>query len=202
MYTTRHGYILGFHGCDESVSHKIIKDNHDLKQSENDYDWLGHGVYFWESNCKRALEFAEYCRDNPRQGSSHIKKPAVLGAIIALGHCLDLLVSEAISKVKIAHDTLRIIEKHSEWSLPKNVGGPDLRLRRLDCAVIEFLHDSLDKDNEKYFDSVRGIFTEGKPLYLNAGFHDKDHIQLCIRNPNCIKGYFLPRNLDEDYRRV
>lgn len=202
MYTTRSGYVLGFHGCDEPVALQVIRDNHDLKQSENDYDWLGHGVYFWESNCARALEFAEYCRDNPRKGTSHVEKPAVLGAVIALGRCLDLLESEAIGKVKEAHDILCNIEKHSEWSLPVNIGGPDLRLRRLDCAVIEFLHDSFDTKYEKYFDSVRGIFTEGNPLYPNAGFHEKDHIQLCIRNPNCIKGYFLPRNLDIDHRRV
>jgi len=202
VYTIRPGYVLGFHGCDITVAQKVIRDNHDLKQSENDYDWLGHGVYFWESNCSRALEFAEYCRDNPQKGASHVKKPAVLGAVIALGHCLDLLESEALHKVKIAYDSLKLLEESTGWSLPENVGGTDLRLRRLDCAVIEFLHDTLDEEDEKYFDSVRGIFTEGNPLYPNAGFHEKDHIQLCIRNPNCIKGYFLPRDLDIDHRKV
>ena len=32
-----------------------------------------------------------------------------------------------------------------------------------------------------------------KCLYDGAGFLDKTHIQICIRNPNCIKGYFIPR---------
>ncbi len=25
-----------------------------------------------------------------------------------------------------------------------------------------------------------------------AGFYTKNHIQLCVRNPDCIKGYFRP----------
>ncbi|SEK41780.1 hypothetical protein SAMN05421740_101809 [Parapedobacter koreensis] len=44
----------------------------------------------------------------------------------------------------------------------------------------------------KEFDSVRGVFWEGNPLYPTAGFREKDHIQICIRNIDCIKGYFLP----------
>lgn len=42
------------------------------------------------------------------------------------------------------------------------------------------------------------MFTEGKPLYPGAGFHEKSHIQICVRNPNCIKGYFrILEPLDE-----
>lgn len=49
------------------------------------------------------------------------------------------------------------------------------------------------------YDSVRGVFTEGKEIYPNAGFVEKTHIQLCIINPNCIKGYFKPMAYDENY---
>jgi len=51
-------------------------------------------------------------------------------------------------------------------------------------------------------DSVHGIFNEGEELYPNAGFREKDHIQICVRNPNCIKGFFLPRKLDSNYPKV
>jgi hypothetical protein len=30
-----------------------------FKPSNNDYDWLGPGIYFWEANPLRGLEFAE-----------------------------------------------------------------------------------------------------------------------------------------------
>lgn len=45
----------------------------------------------------------------------------------------------------------------------------------------------------KIFDSVRGVFTEGGPAFEGAGLFEKSHIQVCIRNPNCIKGFFIPR---------
>ncbi len=37
------------------------------------------------------------------------------------------------------------------------------------------------------------MFPEGNPLYDGAGFRDKNHIQICIRNQNCIKAIFDPR---------
>ncbi len=63
-----------------------------------------------------------------------------------------------------------------------------------DCAVIEYLHLKRIERGLKLFDSVCGVFIEEQELYPGAGFHDKNHIQICIRNPNCIKGFFLPRN--------
>ena len=43
------------------------------------------------------------------------------------------------------------------------------------------------------FDSTRGLFLEGSPVYEGAGIRLKNHIQICIRNKNCIKGFFIPR---------
>jgi hypothetical protein len=77
----------------------------------------------------------------------------------------------------------------------------DLLKRYLDCAVIETIHQ-FNKDKKKpEFDSVRGVFFEGKDLYENAGFKEKNHIQIALRNPNCIKGYFVPRVLDSKFKR-
>lgn len=78
----------------------------------------------------------------------------------------------------------------------------ELMLRKLDCAVIETLHKVRRDENLREFDSVRGVFWEGQELYPNAGFREKDHIQLCIRNPNCIKGFFYPRKSDSNYYKI
>jgi hypothetical protein len=43
---------------------------------------------------------------------------------------------------------------------------------------------------EPAFETVRGIFTEGKRLYPNAGFRRKTHIQICVVEPKMIKGVF------------
>lgn len=42
------------------------------------------------------------------------------------------------------------------------------------------------------FDSIRCPYFEGEELYPQANFMNKTHIQICILNPECIKGYFLP----------
>jgi hypothetical protein len=72
--------------------------------------------------------------------------------------------------------------------VPQNVGGDDLLLRKLDCAVINFLHAAREKAGED--PSVRGVFTEGKRIYTNSGFREKTHIQICVRNPANIHGVF------------
>ena len=88
-------------------------------------------------------------------------------------------------------------------SSPATFSTTDILIRELDCAVIEYLNDTLDEAPvEDSYDSVRGLFPEGNPLYSGAGFRIKDQIQICIRNPNCIKGYFLPRILDRGYTKV
>ena len=75
----------------------------------------------------------------------------------------------------------------------------DKLLRRLDCAVIETAHQINREVSGREFDSVKGVFWEGVELYPDAGFREKNHIQICVRNPNCIKGFFLPRKLDMNY---
>jgi hypothetical protein len=91
MYSTRSGLVLAFHGCDRSVANAVINSKIQLKESENDYDWLGHGIYFWENSPSRAFEYANYLHKNPGRAKHPVKEPAVIGAVINLGFCLDLL---------------------------------------------------------------------------------------------------------------
>lgn len=66
-------------------------------------------------------------------------------------------------------------------------------------TVIQQIHQyNLETGNASY-DSVRGVFTEGREIYPGAGIVEKTHIQLCIINPNCIKGYFAPLAYNEEY---
>ena len=80
----------------------------------------------------------------------------------------------------------------------------DKLLRNLDCSTIEFMHEEILSQTQadmkekgfsdfKIFDSTRGAFIEGGPAFEGSGLHAKTHIQICIRNMNCIKGFFLPR---------
>lgn len=59
-------------------------------------------------------------------------------------------------------------------------------------AVIEDLHQERYRNGLPQYDSVRGVFFEGHPIYESSGFMEQSHIQICVRNPNCIKGFFCP----------
>ncbi len=39
MYAS--AFVLGFHGCDESVGEQVLAGREPLAPSSNDYDWLG-----------------------------------------------------------------------------------------------------------------------------------------------------------------
>lgn len=202
---TSPGLILGYHGCDAGLVEAVLTGKQSLRPSVNAYDWLGSGVYFWDNSPSRAMEFARFLKDHPRRASSSIRNPGVIGAVIDLGFCLDLLDYQKLQVLKSAYQVLLEAYQGNHLALPQNrsVGSQgDLLLRELDCLVIQTLHRTRFRQGLPAFDSVRGIFFEGSPLYPNAGFREKDHIQICICNPNCIKGYFLPRKEDQQFDLV
>jgi len=196
MYRHYPSIVFGFHACDKEIGEKLVSGELKLKPSENDFDWLGHGMYFWENSQLRAEKYGEDLLKREK-----IKDPVVLGATINLGFCLDLLNSESLSLVHSSYRALKGIMRTANEELPKNecstiAKSDDLLLRKLDCLVFNFLHYERKEKEERSFDSVRGVFWEGEPLYPSAGFKDKNHIQLCIKNPNCIKSFFWP--IEED----
>lgn len=203
LYTRQPNFVFGFHGCDLLVQQKVINGHAPLLPSENSYDWLGHGIYFWESNPKRALEFAQMLTEHPERGSGHIKQPAVIGAIIDLGHCLNLMESSSLSILKFIYHLLAdecvAVGEQLPDNISPNPSSDDLIMRKLDCAVIQRLHRFLNENGDLLYHTVRGLFFEGKELYPHAGFREQNHIQICVCNPNCIKGYFLPRGQDTEY---
>ncbi len=203
MYSSLPSFVLGFHGCDKTVADKLVAGDTPLKISTNAYDWLGHGIYFWENNPQRALEYAHRIKENPEQCKEKITTPDVVGAIIDLGHCLNLLDAKSIQVVEEAYENYSEAIEEANWALPENKdsdGSGDLLLRPLDCAVIQHLH-TLRKEppEDPAFDSVRGMFAEGQRVYKDAGFHKKSHIQIAVRNPNCIKGYFRVMDPDKSW---
>ena len=189
-------FILGYHGCDRKVAERVLAGKDSFHASHNDYDWLGDGIYFWEHNAERALAFADELRRRPHPSGQRIKEPAVVGAVIDLGLCLNLLDTRFIQLVKDAHAELTLACDLAGIEMPQNTGGSDRLNRQLDCAVLRTLHNMRVDNKERPFETVRAVFVEGGPLYENAGFAAKNHIQVCVRDARCIKGYFRP--LDDD----
>lgn len=189
MHELASSFVLGYHGCDKSVGDALLAGV-DFRPSENDYDWLGSGIYFWETNPERGLNWARELQHR----RSEIKEPFVVGAVIDLGFCLDLLSQNGIEAVRQVFPVFESDLARQGKLLPRNEGGDDLLRRNLDCAVINYLHHVREQANLPGFDSVRGVFVEGKRIYQDSGFREKTHIQICVRRSSQIKGVFRVRN--------
>lgn len=177
-------FVLGYHGCDRTDGLKLLDGKIKFRQSDNDYDWLGPGVYFWESNPDRAFQFAE----EKKSRKQDVKTPFAVGAVVDLGQCLDLTTTDSIQYLRAAHLSLRATV--SARGLPLPVNGPKSWERFLDCAVIRRLHRIIKDRSYPPIDTVRGVFQEGKPMYPGSAFFEKTHIQIAVMNPDCIKAVF------------
>jgi hypothetical protein len=113
-------------------------------------------------------------------------RPAVVGAVIDLRHCLDLVSRWDLDLVRAAHRSFTHFQKRSGLPIPKNRSAPgqpdaDRVLRYLDCAVLKHLHSILDAQ------------AADDRLYPGSGIRRKSHTQIAVRNDACIQGLFWPR---------
>jgi hypothetical protein len=113
---------------------------------------------------------------------------------------LDLSTAAGAAEVGDAYEMFAQTIAASGLDMPRNHGGQDLLLRNLDRAVIEHLHTVRRDRGLPEIDAVRGFFFEGKELYPGAGFYQKTHVQICVRNADCIHGVFHVPQSDLDSR--
>ena len=194
--------VLGFHGCDAEFGHRALATGIDLAPSTKSYDWLGPGVYFWENDPIRALEWAKL-----KVSQGKYNKEFVIGAAIDPGNCLDLTLRENVDLLLPAYKSLKALNKKSGLTMPRNRDARsktrgDKLLRFRDCAVINHLHSIVadvdsnppgDADYLEPFDTVRGLFVEGQPVYPNGGFYARSHTQIAVINSDNIIGVFRPK---------
>lgn len=183
--------VIGYHGCDKAVRDQIIQKGDTLKARPRSYDWLGHGAYFWEHGPARALEWAKQQKQR-----GNIDQPAVLGAVLHLGQYFDLLDSDYTDLREEAYPDFCETMKRAGTRIPDNepldAEDHDRLLRKRDCAVVNWTIEQLEKEGNLHFHSVRGVFQEGASVFLDSGIRRRSHIQIAVRDPACILGYFLP----------
>ena len=168
--------VLGYHGCEPDFADRLILGEISIDKwipSENPYDWLGHGVYFWEHGPERARDWG---------------KGGVVGAVIQLGLCLDLTDLRHTRLLSEQYEQLRLLEESGGLKLPKNRG----KERRLDCLVINGMVKS-SEDDGIHFQTVRCPFLEGDRAFPGSEILKESHIQIVVQKNalnTCILGIF------------
>jgi hypothetical protein len=179
-------WVLGYHGCTKELAAKLIGGELAVdawRPSENPHDWLGRGIYFWEHGPERAATWAR---------KRHGDDAAVVGAIIQLGRCFDLLDVQFTRLLLPTYESQQREAVSSGKPLPSNRGpDQDLGGRYLDCHVINRCLQLWEGD-ELEFQTVRGAFWEGPPAFPGAKIMSESHIQIAVRDPGCILGLFRP----------
>ena len=173
--------VIGYHGCHKDFAQRLVRGGvsaEEWKMSQNDYDWLGNGIYFWEHAPGRAKQWAE-----ERYGTDG----AVVATEVQLRRCLDLADTAFTSLLRQSFEgTIRLYQAEG-WTLPKN-GGREFKLRRLDRLVVDRLTTATDGPDGVHFQTVRCPFEEGDPVYDGGMIKTQSHIQIAVRDRDCIPG--------------
>lgn len=164
--------VVAFHGTRRETAHRLVA-GHAFGASQNDDDWLGHGVYFWEYAPQQAWWWARR-----RYG----EEAAVVGALVRLGRCIDLLDPANADLLRDAHHDLTRLGA----PLPSNANASKF----LDCVVFNYLYAKMAREG-LHVQSCRAVFVPiraGKlpRLWPRSGVFDGGHVQLCVRDSNNI----------------
>jgi len=170
----------------------------DWKPSTNKWDWLGTGIYFWEHAPQRALQWAINNRKRLKADHGGSVEPDCIGAVIQLGTCFDLTNIEYTEALSLVYEQVKNEYKQQGWDFPENKPLPhnpldkDLKMRHLDCLILNETINRAKLLGNIEFDTARGAFTEGDPAYQGGMIMEQSHIQVAVRNAHCILGLFRP----------
>jgi hypothetical protein len=173
-----HRSVVGFHGTSEARAEVIVCSG-EFIPSKNEYDWLGHGIYFWEHAPLRAWQWAR---------QKYRDRAAVVEATIELGTCLDLTDLRYTSALRLSYEMLREAFLRNKTPLPMNRN----KARLLDCLVVNYLTSYILPECE----TVRAPFLEGDPIYEGSMLLNQSHVQLVARSSRCI--ITKPKRIDQE----
>jgi hypothetical protein len=166
--------VYGYHGTSQARAASILEGG--FLASDNDYDWLGTGIYFFQDAPVRAKQWAE---------QQHPESPAVLRALLRLENCIDLF--DVVWQSLLKEIYVSFVEQYKIRQQPVPTQKPDRsKAHRLDCS---FFNYSIDFVASQGFvvESIRAAFIEGSRLYPDSAIFDLAHVQIAIRKPSLIQ---------------
>jgi hypothetical protein len=170
--------IYGYHGTSQTQALSILENG--FRASDNDYDWLGTGIYFFQDAPTRAKQWAI---------EQHPDNPAVIRAKIELENCIDLLDINWVPPLKIIYNSF--VEQRIRANLPLPKQNPSKsKAHRLDCAFFNFASQVLSSRG-KTLAIIRAVFVEGESIFPDSAIFDLAHVQVVIKDRSLIKQYDL-----------
>jgi hypothetical protein len=189
-----HRTVVGYHGTKLSVAREIVQLKNRFEFSRNASDWLGHGIYFWEYAPQQAYWWAKRLSVK-RKWNEPI---AILGSMIRLGVCFDLLDPENVRHLKYCKESYFETEQLAGRKIRANANHK----KYLDCSIFNYFYRSIDENPDlENVDSARAVYVPTGPdrrIWERSWINEKAHVQLCVRNVKCILGTWLHYFEEED----
>lgn len=170
-FSDYHRTVVAFHGTTAEAAERLV-NGEPFSESDRDDEWFGKGVYFWEYAFKQAWWWAKSYRKFDR--------PAVIGASIRLGNCLDLLDPTNTAFLREMYGELTAELVGRGLPVPKNVR----RQKWLDCAVMNLVYSECEKQGRP-LDAARPVYVNSSKqsrVWDRSSIRVDSHIQLCLRN--------------------
>jgi hypothetical protein len=167
------GRIIGYHGTNLVTANKLFKDGFGEPTANRDLDWLGDGIYFFETlpgvseGRKEAQDFSRIVKGNTEVG--------VIEAEITTSNCFDM-VSE------IEHRELFGSwrdELQSKWKRDPQRGSKPFDDRKVFALVC------LKRSTDVVRCMVDGMPARG----YNSASHvvHRPQIQICVKKRECVR---------------
>lgn len=175
--------LVGFHTTEFDVADSVVNKNIRIDGNRDEKEWLGKGVYVWPDSVEMALAWVRIGVAN-----KWLKSPAIIKYDIDPGLCLDVNNEKNYAELREAYNYLKDAHSKLNSDMPVNeriLNGVPIN-RFLDCFVIETVDFLRRVKKLPRYDTVKGMFEDGQPVFPGAAVKDKTHIQMAVRNHNCL----------------
>jgi len=124
-FSDYHRTVIAYHGTTVETAERLVAGE-DFQPSDQDDEWFGKGIYFWEHAFQQAWRWAK---------KKDKMNPAVVGAVLRLGNCFDLLDTGNVAVLRDFHEKYVAKIQVAGLGLAVNVWNR----KSLDCAVFNRL---------------------------------------------------------------
>lgn len=164
--------VIGYHGTNrDSIPHLLARD---IRQSDQQFEWLGTGFYLWQDSPWRARQWAE--------DHHGLKGAAVVAVRLTLEGCLDLL-NPRWQEILRDADAQYVAECLADnRTIPANRHSGN---RARDCATINWYCERA-AEAALVVRSVRAIFEEGEFIFEASAIRTRSHVQIAVRDVSAI----------------